>query len=122
MMALRSRLTVLRLATLTLLGLSLVACVSPAGATEWTGGQTASYTVRVPHGPSYRVTLPVPSGLTVETNREGLAVTTDAGCFTWTPQRASLRGRTFERALRYQEGRRTATGRGTGRVRWALSS
>src|SRR5256885_14411083 len=44
-----------RLATLAVLMLSLSICAGPAAAKTWTNGQTASYTVRVPDGPAYRV-------------------------------------------------------------------
>src|SRR4051812_9065653 len=100
-----------RLITLTAVLLSLAVGVGPAAAKTWTSGQTAAYTVHVPHGPAYRVEFEVPRGMTAEV-ADGL-IMRRRGCTSGAPGDASLEGKTFARALRDPiKGRRTGAGPG----------
>jgi hypothetical protein len=123
------RLALLALATLAVLVLSLLLSAGRAAAATWTGGQTASYTVRVDDGPAYRVTVKVPIGLTIRVQRDPpamgsqleLAVMT-GHCFSGHPADAHLDGDTVDEAVREVPiglDRFSDAGRGAGRVRWA---
>jgi hypothetical protein len=109
--------------------LSLLVCAGPAGAATWTGGQTAAYTVRVDHGPAYRVRVEVPMGLRIRVRRDPaapggpleLAVMT-GDCFSGHPADAHLDGDTLDEALHevpFGLDRFSDAGRGAGHVRWA---
>jgi hypothetical protein len=113
---------------LAMLVLSLLLSAGPAAAATWTGGQTASYTVRVDHGPAYRVSVKVPIGLTIRVQRDPAAwgsrlelAFMTAHCFSGHPADAYLDGDTVDEALRRVPiglERFSDAGRGAGRVRW----
>ncbi|MDT7570212.1 MAG: hypothetical protein QOE05_386 [Actinomycetota bacterium] len=115
----------LPLATSAVIGASVLpgAGAAHAAKTTWKSGETASYTVRVPHGPVYRVSLEVPTGFTMKRERSPATIDLySSRCLSGWPVAPHLEGFTFADALRDGPGfgeRRVHGGSGTGGVRWA---
>ena len=93
------------------------------------GRPSAAYTIRVDHGPAYRVAVKVPTGLTMRVQHDppgsdgGLEVAfITAHCFSGHPADAHLDGDTVDEAVHevpFGLDRFSDAGRGTGRVRSA---